>query len=195
MGGLLDIRPRSRFREEEEIPAFGGISHVGLSAHTTTDESWRGAPPFGGLRTGFAGLGGVGPRVKHEDDGGGRGEDVRSNLSCRPVGPYHNRRKLAGGARPPFGGLRTGFAGLGGVGPRVKHEDDGGGRGEDVRSNDGGSLLERGHLPHQGGVEAGDVRPAAQHHRRLHLVAEYLQDARQAVGPVVGEAPEDRSAE
>ena len=44
---------------------------MGLSAHTTTDESWRGAPPFGGLRTGFAGLGGVGPRVKHEDDGGG----------------------------------------------------------------------------------------------------------------------------
>ncbi len=44
----------------------------GLTSHTTTDGSWRGArPSFGGLRTGFAGLGGVGPRVKHEDDGGG----------------------------------------------------------------------------------------------------------------------------
>ena len=72
------------------IPAFAGIPHVGLSAHTTTDESWRAG------RAPFAGLGGVGSRVKHEDDGG----------------------------------------------------DPGGDPGEDFRSNDGGSLLERGHLPH-----------------------------------------------
>ena len=62
----------SRVKHEND-GTFEAISHVGLSAHTTTDESGRAG------RTPFAGLGGVGPRVKHEDDGGGSREDFRGN--------------------------------------------------------------------------------------------------------------------
>ena len=65
------------------IPAFAGISHVGLTPHTTTDESWRAgrALPSAGSGQASPGSGAWVPVSSTRMTEGGRGENFRGELA------------------------------------------------------------------------------------------------------------------